>query len=149
MIVFILNFIFCIITALSTLITRLIFSTTAYLLVLIIQAFKVPGEAIHGALEQLGDSIKACFESLLQVLMEAIGSMISYGFDLLKEAVTESIVVTGSTMGGLAEITRNSLDEVIKSLPEIFNGFSEMLSTIVKDLWDNYIDALGYVTQNV
>ncbi|KAH7576397.1 hypothetical protein JRO89_XS01G0053200 [Xanthoceras sorbifolium] len=121
---------------------------TAYLLVLIIQAFKVPGEAIHGALDQLGDIIKACFEYFLEVLMEAIGSIISSGLDLLKEAVIESVTATGSTMGSLAEKSRDSLDVVMKSLPDILDGLWEMVSTIFKDLWDNYMDALGYVTQN-
>ncbi|KAL5862067.1 hypothetical protein ACOSQ4_003363 [Xanthoceras sorbifolium] len=148
MIVFFLNFIFFIITTLSNLITRLIFSVTAYLLVLIIQAFKVPGEVIHGALDQLGDIIKACFEYLLEVLMGAIGSIISSGLDLLKEAVIESVTATGSTMGSLAEKSRDSLDVVMKSLPDILDGLWDMVSTILKDLWDNYMDALGYVTQN-
>ncbi|KAJ4728429.1 Anti-sigma-I factor RsgI6 like [Melia azedarach] len=148
MVVFLLKFIFFFISTLSSLITRLIFSATAYLLVLFIQAFKVPGEAIQGALEQLADAIRSCFEYLWEILVEAIGSLISSAFDLFIQAVTESAVSSVSAVSDLAEKTRGSFDGLLKYLPEIFEGVAEFISNIAANLWKNYIDALAYVTEN-
>lgn len=147
MAVFLLKLIFFAVNALSYLVSRLIFTVTAYLVVLIIQAFKVPGQAAQGALEQVAEAIKGCFEYFLALVMEAISSLISTAFDLLIEAVTGSASVTGSAIGGLVEKTRTSLDELLKDLPDLVDGFSEMISTMLTDLWNNYKDAVGYVTE--
>nr|XP_034916018.1 uncharacterized protein LOC118049938 isoform X2 [Populus alba] len=47
------RFIFLAITALSSLVSRLIFSATAHLLVLIIQGCRLPGQAVQGGLQVL------------------------------------------------------------------------------------------------
>ncbi|EOX93812.1 hypothetical protein QQP08_003508 [Theobroma cacao] len=143
-----LKVLFCIVSTISNLVTRLMFSATAYLLVLLIHAFKVPGEALQGALEQLAEAIKACFEYLLELIIELTSSLISSGFDLFIEAVTSSASVSGAAFGTLVEKTRTSLDELLTDIPEIAEGFSEMISTVVADLWNNYKNALGYVTEN-
>lgn len=140
--------IFFAVNAISNLVSRLIFTVTAYVLVLIIQAFKVPGEAAHGALQQIAEAIKGCFEYLLEMIMEAISSLISSCFDLLTEVVTGSAAVTGSAVGGLVEKARNSFDGLLKDLPELANDFYEMVSTLISDLWNNYKEAVGYVTEN-
>ncbi|XWS47185.1 hypothetical protein CRYUN_Cryun14cG0131600 [Craigia yunnanensis] len=143
-----LKVIFCIVSTLSNLVTRLIFSATAYLLVLLIHAFKVPREALQGALEQLAEAIKACFEYILELIIEQTGSLISSVFDLFIEAVTSFASVSGEAFGTLVEKTRTSLEELLTGLPEIAEGFSEMISNVVTDLWNNYNSALEYVTEN-
>ncbi|XVF21325.1 hypothetical protein REPUB_Repub12eG0081300 [Reevesia pubescens] len=143
-----LNLIFFVVSTLSNLVTRLIFSATAYIVVLLIHAFKVPGEALQGALEQLAEAIKACFEYFLEMIIELTGSLISSVFDLFIEAVTSSAAISGEAFGTLVEKTRTSLEELLTDLPDIAEGFSEMISTVVTDLWNNCKDALGYVTEN-
>lgn len=143
-----LKVIFCIISTLSNLVTRLIFSATAYVLVLLIHAFKVPGEALQGALEQLAEAIKSCFEYFLELIIELTGSVISSFFNLFIEAVTSSASVSAATFAILVETTRTSLAELLTGLPEIAEGFSEMISNMVTDFWNNYKYALEYVTEN-
>ncbi|ESR50493.1 hypothetical protein KPL70_012197 [Citrus sinensis] len=148
MVVLLLKLIFFVIAAVSNLVTRLIFSSVAHLIVLLIHAFKVPGEAMQGALEQLAEAMRACVEYVSGIIIEAIGSLISSAFDLLKQGVTESAVMSGSAVVGLVEKTRDSFEGLLKDIPEIFEGLAEMISNIAADLWKNYIDALGYVTEN-
>ncbi|XVF81244.1 hypothetical protein PTKIN_Ptkin15bG0140100 [Pterospermum kingtungense] len=143
-----LKFLFFVISTLSNLITRLIFSATAYIIVLLIHAFKVPGEALQGALEQLAEAIKSCFEYFLEQIIELTGSIISSVFDLFIEAVTSSASVSAAAFATLVEKTRTSLAELLTGLPEIAEGFSEMVSNMVTDLWNNYKYALEYVTEN-
>ena len=148
MLALLLKVIFSIVSTLSNLVTRLIFSATAYLIVLLIHAFKVPGEALQGALEQLAEAIKACFEYVLELIIELTGSLISSVFDLFIQVVTSSASVSAEAFGTLMEKTRTSLEELLTDIPEIAEGFSEMISTVVTDLWNNYKYALGYVTEN-
>ncbi|WCJ37939.1 hypothetical protein M5689_019028 [Euphorbia peplus] len=148
MIVFIFRLIFFTINTLSNLISRVILTACAQLLVLFIQAFRVPGQAAHGALQQIGDAIKACFETILELIWEIISSIISSIFDAVIEAIMGSVSVTGSGIGSLVEKTRTSFDDLLKDLPELGQEFSEMVSTLVIDLLNNYKDAFGYVTEN-
>ncbi|GAV78210.1 hypothetical protein CFOL_v3_21678 [Cephalotus follicularis] len=149
MVAFIFNFIFSVVTTLANIITRLIFTTTAYLIVLLIHAFKVPGEALQTGMEYVGEVIRACFDYVFELAWEAISTLISTAFDNFVEAVTGSVSVTGSVFGDLVEKTRASLDGLLEDLPEIIGGLSEMIMTIVSDLWNNYKDALGYVAENI
>lgn len=79
--------------------------------------------------------------------MDAISALISTMFDYLKEGVTGSASVATSAIGGLIEKTKNSLDR-LTDFPEVFEGASEMVSEMVMDLWNNFKDALGYITEN-
>ncbi|GMY33834.1 Anti-sigma-I factor RsgI6 like [Fagus crenata] len=148
MAVFLLKIIFLAISTLSNFITRLFFTTIANLLIVLIHAFKVPGESMQGVLEQVGEAIKGCLEYFLELLIEVIKTIISSVFDALINGVTGSAAVTGSAIGGLVEKTRTSFEGLLNDFPEIIEGFSEMISTVVTDLWNNYKDALGYVTEN-
>ncbi|KAK9282453.1 hypothetical protein L1049_005371 [Liquidambar formosana] len=148
MVVFLLKIIFVALSTLSNLLSRLFFTLTAYLIVLFIHAFKVPGQAVQGALEQVGEFIKGCLEYLVEFIWEVITTIISTAFDLLKEGVFGSAAVTGTAIGGLVEKTRDSLAGLLKDLPEVFQGLSEMVSTVVSDLWNNYLEAVGYVKEN-
>ncbi|KAK9992966.1 hypothetical protein SO802_022669 [Lithocarpus litseifolius] len=147
MVVVILKFIFLAIITLANLTTKLFFTSIANLIVLI-HAFKVPGEALQGALEQVGEALKGCLEYVLELLIEVIKTIISTVFEALINGATGSAAVTGSAIGGLVEKTRTSFEGLLNDFPEIIEGFSEMVSTVVSDLWNNYKDALGYVTEN-
>nr|POF12097.1 hypothetical protein CFP56_08861 [Quercus suber] len=52
------------------------------------------------------------------------------------------------TIGVLVEKTRTSFEGFLNDFPEIMENFTKMVSTVVTDLWNNYKDALGYVTEN-
>ena len=148
MVVFLLKVIFLAISTLANFTTRLFFTAIANLLIVLIHAFKVPGESMQGVLEQVGEAIKGCLEYFLELLIEVIKTIISSVFDALINGVTGSAAVTGSAIGGLVEKTRTSFEGLLNDFPEIMEGFSEMISTVVTDLWNNYKDALGYVTEN-
>lgn len=149
MVFFLVRFIFLAITALSSLVSRLIFSTTAYLLVLIIQGCRLPGQAVQGGLQLIADAIRACFEYVLQFIVGEISSSATAALDLLIKGISGSAVLTGSALGGLVEKTRASLDGVLEnSLSQLAEDFRQMISTIMTDLWSNYKDAVGYFTEN-
>ncbi|PRQ25432.1 hypothetical protein RchiOBHm_Chr6g0283621 [Rosa chinensis] len=147
MALFLLKLIFFAVSLVSNLVSRLIFSTIAHLLVLLIHGFKLPGQAIHGGLGQVSEAIKSCLEYFLGLIMEAISALISTFFDYLIESVTGSAAVTTSTIWDLLEKTKTSLD-ALKSFQEAFEGLPEMIFNIVMDLWNNFKDALGYVVEN-
>ncbi|KAJ6687098.1 hypothetical protein OIU79_016765 [Salix purpurea] len=82
MFLFVVRFIFLAITALSSLVFRLIFSATAYLLVLIIQGCRLPSQAVQGGLQLIADATRACFELVLEFIVEKISSSTAAAFDL-------------------------------------------------------------------
>ncbi|KAK8611729.1 hypothetical protein V6N13_131772 [Hibiscus sabdariffa] len=53
--------------------------------------------------------------------------------------------------GGFRYVCREDtgIASLFAELPEIAEGFSEMVSTVVTDLWHNCMQALGYVKENV
>ncbi|KAG2672586.1 hypothetical protein I3843_13G041400 [Carya illinoinensis] len=148
MVIFLLKIIFLAITTSWNLLTRLLFTAVANLLVVSIHAFKVPGEAARGALEQVAEALRGCLEYFLELLIEAVKTLISTVFDALINGVSGSAVFAGSAIGGLVEQTRTNLEGLLTDVPELLESFSEMISTMVSDLWNNYKDALGYVTEN-
>ncbi|GMI85683.1 hypothetical protein HRI_002237600 [Hibiscus trionum] len=148
MLAILLKLVFSIVSTLANLVTWSIFTATAYCVVLLINAFKVPGEALHVALEKLAEAIRTCLEYFLDLVVELTGSLISSGFKLLIDTVTSSASSSGAAFGELVEKTRTSLQELLTDLPEIAEGFSEMVSTVVRDLWKNCMEAMGYVTGN-
>ncbi|KAJ6710977.1 F21O3.2 PROTEIN [Salix koriyanagi] len=143
------EFIFLAITALSSLVFRLIFSATAYLLVLIIQGCRLPSQAVQGGLQLIADATRACFELVLEFIVEKISSSTAAAFDLLIEGISASAALTGSALEGLVEKTRNSLHGVLEnSLSQLAEDFGEMISAIMTALWNNYKDAVRYFTEN-
>ena len=149
MVLFLLNLVFLVLSLLLNVVSRLIFTTAAHLLVLTIQAFKLPGQAIQGALEQLGNVIRVCLEYLVELGIEATTTLISSLFDLVKDGVSGSAAATGSAIGGLMENTRASFDSLIKDFPVVFEGFTELLATAATDQWNNCKDAIGYILENL
>lgn len=149
MVLLLLNLVFLVLSMLLNVVSRLIFTAAAHLLVLTIQAFKLPGQAIQGALEQLGNVIRACLEYLVELGIEATTALISSLFDLIKDGVSGSAAATGSAIGGLMENTRASFDSLIKDFPEVFEGFTELLATAATDQWNNCKDAIGYILENL
>lgn len=59
--------------------------------------------------------------------------LISISYDFVKESKEN-----------FKEKTRSWLDGLLTDFPEVFDGFSEIISTMVTDLWNIYKDALGY-----
>lgn len=59
--------------------------------------------------------------------------LISVFFDFVKESKEN-----------FEEKTKTWLDGLLTDFPEVFYGLSEIISTMVTDLWNIYKDALGY-----
>ncbi|KAM1137462.1 hypothetical protein FF1_035420 [Malus domestica] len=151
MVVFLLKLIFFALSFISNLVTRLIFSATAHILVLLIQGFRTPGQAIHGTLQLVTEVIKSCSEYFAGLVMEAISATISTFFDFLKGSVTGFAGITTSAIVGLVEKTKTSLESVdglLTDYPEVSKGFSEMVYRIVNNTWNDFKDAFEYVTEN-
>lgn len=100
------------------------------------------------AIEQLSEGIKSFTESFFVSLVEVIGNFFSTLFDLIKEGISVSADAIGSALGVLMEQTGNSVVGLLKGLALVFEGFAGMVSTIITDLWNNLMDATGYVTKN-
>lgn len=143
-----LKLVFYTISTITNLISRLIFSTTAFFLVVLIQAFKVPGGATRGIIEQAAEAIKSVSEYVLGLIIDVISTIISFIFDTIKDVIIESIVSGSSAVADLVDQTKTSLEGLLNDVPEIIEGFSEMVTTMVSDLWNNCMEALGYVQEN-
>ncbi|GLU03874.1 hypothetical protein SLE2022_210460 [Rubroshorea leprosula] len=144
MIVLFFNAIFFLFTTLSTILARL-FVFSIYLFVQAIQVFKVPGETIQGGLEQVAEFIKTCFEFVFGIIIEIISAIVSALLDNVKEAIKGSAAEMVSKVVDLMENTRNSLDGLLKDLPEIGESFLQMIQTVIETLWDGYKDSVKYL----
>ncbi|CAN4093734.1 unnamed protein product [Withania somnifera] len=143
-----LNTVFSTLGTLFSFIISLLFSTSACAFVLMIQALKVPGEAIQTGLQAVRDTFKACLECLLDLLLHVLSTAASSFFDLLKSNLVEGLSTMISTMGEVIEKLRNSSEELSKELMLVFQGLQQTISKIVEDLLKNYMDAVKYVIEN-
>lgn len=144
-----LKLIFFITSSLSNLITRLVFSATAHVLVQMIQALKVPGEGSQQVLEQVKNLIRACLEYLMGVIIKVVTSVFSSLFDLVKEGVVSSSSGLAGALTELVEKSKTSLEDVVQQVPEMLDAFLEMVGNITADLWNNGNNAVSYVAENV
>ncbi|GKV34037.1 hypothetical protein SLEP1_g42462 [Rubroshorea leprosula] len=144
MIVLFFDAIFFLFTTLSTILARL-FVFSIYLFVQAIQVFKVPGETIQAGLEQVAEFIKTCFEFVFGIIIEIISAIVSALLDNVKEAIKGSAAEMVSKVVDLMENTRNSLDGLLKDLPEIGESFLQMIQTVIETLWDGYKDSVKYL----
>ncbi|KAH6784899.1 hypothetical protein C2S52_009858 [Perilla frutescens var. hirtella] len=149
MAVFLLKLVFSILSALSNMATRLIFTTAAHVAVQMIQALKVPGERSQRILDHVKSMITTCMEWFLNLAVDAITSALSSVFDFVKEGVFSSSSGLTGAVAGLLEKSRTSLDEALKDIPEVLEAFSEMVGKIITDFLSNCSDAVAYVTENV
>lgn len=148
MLVLLLKPITFLVTTLWSLLTRVIFNTIAYTIVLFIQGLKSSGEGSLGIFQQVADIIRVCFEFILQLLIGSINSIVSLVFDAVKDIITGSVSATGSMVAELAEKMKTSFEESLKEVPELFEEVFDMVSNMVSELWNNYKEAVGYVTGN-
>ncbi|KAJ6390001.1 hypothetical protein OIU77_024266 [Salix suchowensis] len=110
---------------------------------------RLPSQAVQGGLQLIADATRACFELVLEFIVEKISSSTTAAFDLLIEGISASAALTGSALEGLVEKTRNSLHGVLEnSLSQLAEDFGEMISAIMTALWNNYKDAVRYFTEN-
>ncbi|KAK9055629.1 hypothetical protein SSX86_026714 [Deinandra increscens subsp. villosa] len=128
------NIIFSAITLIANLLSRLLFTVTAFLLVIAIQGLKVPGEALQSAMEQIGGLIRSCVEYLLEIILEVISEIVGFVFDLVKETVFGSVAATGAAVGGLVEKTRSGFDGLTEEIPAVVEGAVEMVTTMLTNL---------------
>ncbi|CAJ2670106.1 unnamed protein product [Trifolium pratense] len=148
MLVLLLKPITFVVITLWSLLTRLIFNTIAYTIVLLIQGLRTSGEGSLGIFQQLADIIRTCFEFILQIIIDSMSSIVSLAFDVLKDIITGSVSATGSIAAGLAEKLKTSFEESFEQVPELFGELSEMMSNMVTELWNNCMEAVEYVTGN-
>ncbi|CAI9107357.1 OLC1v1006688C1 [Oldenlandia corymbosa var. corymbosa] len=150
MVIFFLNLVLWAITTLLNIITWLIFNTAAHLLVLAIRGCKIPGQAIQGALEQLGNVIRTCLVYLLELSMNSMMAFVSSLFDAMKQGITDSATGAGSALGSLMEEMRGSLENLIKEIaPQVIEGFTDLITNVVVNLWNSYKEAVAYVLENM
>ncbi|KAL8500964.1 hypothetical protein ACS0TY_020521 [Phlomoides rotata] len=149
MAVVLLKLVFSTLSALSNMITRLIFTTAAHVVVQMIQALKIPCKNSQRVLDQVKDMMRTCLEYLLDLIIKAITTVLSSLFDLVKEGVLNSSYGLVAAVTGLVVMSKTSLDDAVKDVPEVLEAFTDMVGKIVADLWNNCNDALAYVKDNV
>ncbi|GAB4830294.1 hypothetical protein Ancab_019931 [Ancistrocladus abbreviatus] len=148
MVVFFFKLIFLTVSAISNMISRVIFSALAQVIVLMVNSFKGSGEVTKGVLSQATDLIRSIFEYIIGFIIDAINNIITTIFDAIKDGIFEAFTLTTSTIGEIMENTRNSMADLFSDIPEVVNGFSEMITTMISDLWSNCMEALGYIKEN-
>ncbi|KAK7373584.1 hypothetical protein VNO80_06999 [Phaseolus coccineus] len=149
MLVLLLKSVIFVVLTLWSLLTRLIFNTIGSIFVLLLQGLKGSSEGTVGIFQTFAEGIRACFEFILQLVISLISSIVSKVFDIVIESVIGSVTASGSVAAELAEQLKTSLDESINQvLPQVFEELLNMTSEMVKESWNNYIGAVGYVQEN-
>ncbi|KAK9757206.1 hypothetical protein RND81_01G148000 [Saponaria officinalis] len=148
MVAILFNLVYYTINTITNVITKVIFSTTAYFFVVMFQAFKVPGEATKGILERVAEFIRWTLEYTFEVIIDVISTLIVTIIEKIKDGIVEIIVSGSSATGNIIDQTKSSLEGLIKDVSEIIQGFAEMIFTLVYDLWNNYFEAIDYVKEN-
>ncbi|GFP93511.1 hypothetical protein PHJA_001495500 [Phtheirospermum japonicum] len=149
MVVILLKLVLFVLSMLSNVLAQLVFTIMAQIVVHLIQALKVSGDASQHFIEQVKNVIRSCLEYLLDVVIEMITTLLSSLFDIVKEGVLTSSSGLAGVVAGLVEKSKTSLDNFLQDVPEVLEALIDMVGKIVTDLWNNCNDAVSYVTENV
>ncbi|GAA0169158.1 hypothetical protein LIER_23702 [Lithospermum erythrorhizon] len=148
MLILLIKIILSFISTFLSLVCSLILASISRFLVLFIQAFRVPGQAIQGILDILANIIKSWVEYLVEILLKAIYYVISSMFDHLVEAISGSAVSTGSTIVELVGKLRETFESLFIEAPEVGEVTTNLITNLLENLFDNYKDAIGYILEN-
>ncbi|CAN1269415.1 hypothetical protein LINPERPRIM_LOCUS13576 [Linum perenne] len=150
MIIILIRLIFFTINTFTNIISFLILNITSSFLILILQGLRVPGQAVQTGLNHVAEGLKSVAQYFLQLVWEALGSLVSAVIEAVFDAIIGSISATGSAVGGIVEMARESAEVMVKEyLPEIGKEVSELAVKVVSDVLENYKDAIGLVVENV
>lgn len=128
-----------VVVTLWSVLTCIIFNTIAFTFGLLLQSLKGSSEGTLGIFQIFSESIKACFEFILQLVFKLLSSVASKVFDIVIEKVTESLATSLTTSTELLEKLKTALDEPVNEiLPKVFEELFNMAIMIVKELWKNY-----------
>jgi len=143
------NLIFLTISLLSSSISYVIFHVAACSFVLFVQTFKIPGEAINALIKLVRDTAESFVPKLCKVVVDVITEVFTILFDLAKGRVIRISDSISLNIGDVREKGMPWFDQFLKEWPKVFEGFIDMLSTMVSGLWNNYKGALYYVYQKL
>ncbi|KAK9159896.1 hypothetical protein Syun_006237 [Stephania yunnanensis] len=149
MAVLLLKILFSALSSLANIISSLTLTLLHCFLALVIQALSVPGGVTNIVIRLLSSLIKVLFENLIELLMEGISFLISLVFDLVVEILSGTVYVGTNATVGLVGLAKTALNGLCEEFLEVFKGFFEMICRIMVDLWNNYMDAVSYVKENV
>ncbi|KZV25718.1 hypothetical protein F511_04779 [Dorcoceras hygrometricum] len=108
---------------------------------------RLQGEGSQIVLEQVRDMIRASLQYMLGFLIQEIITIISSLFGLVKDEISNISSGMASASVGLIEKLRTSFYGAV-DFPEALNAFLQMIGEILKGLWKNCMDAVGYVAEN-
>ncbi|KAH7670465.1 hypothetical protein IHE45_10G028800 [Dioscorea alata] len=148
MALFLLRLFFWGLGTIASIASLIILKTTAVLIVLFIHLFKLPSMALNNLLDQFAILVRSGVEYLIGLLLNSVWSLISGSFDLITGTAADSVSHTSSVLMELMEDTRGALDDLAEIFPEIFSSASEMVGSVIINLWSYYKDAVGYVMEN-
>ncbi|CAN7048860.1 hypothetical protein BRARA_G00564 [Brassica rapa] len=139
------NLIFSTVTFLCNSISYVIFHVAACSFCLFVQTFKIPGEAIYALIKLVRDTSESCFLKLCKLGVDVISEMFTTLFDLAKGRAMKISDLILLTIGNVSEKGMPWLNQFLEEWPKVFDGFVEMVLTVVSGLWNNYKDSLYYV----
>lgn len=100
-------------------------------------------------LEQVAAMIKGYMKVFIeQIVYEVLMSLMFNGFDVVKQAVMGSGGFTKEVVAGVVEQMSSWIGKMMEDVPEIMEGVKEVISTVMIDLWKNYVEAVVYVKEN-
>ena len=82
--------------------------------------------------------------------MEGISTLLSSLLNAIINGIVDTIVSESSAVGELIHQIMNSFEALLNNVVsyEIIQGFAQMVSTLIFDVLNNCIQALGYVNKN-
>nr|DAD24152.1 TPA_asm: hypothetical protein HUJ06_025615 [Nelumbo nucifera] len=127
----------------------LIFHGAAYLFVFLITVLRCPGQIINCVLT---DYFKPLVKNSFDLAVGEMTSLAFTAFNNSKETFSSwastNITCSNATQE-LQIILNDTICWVSNNFSEIGESFSEMVYLIAKNVWNNYVNAIGFVRQNV
>ncbi|ERN10091.1 hypothetical protein AMTRI_Chr06g172910 [Amborella trichopoda] len=138
-----------VITTIVDLLTKAIFQGAAFVVVAAIQVLKGPGQAVGFILDQLNDFIPTVTGYFTDMAKEAVSSLLSTCFDIVKEGISGTISLATSGATDMADQMKGGFDFLVEQGQEVVAAISEMVGSVVESIWNNYVEAVGYVMEKV
>uniref|UniRef100_A0A0A8YNB4 Uncharacterized protein n=1 Tax=Arundo donax TaxID=35708 RepID=A0A0A8YNB4_ARUDO len=143
------NLALCLLCSCVELVTMVLLRGLALLLVAVVQLLRLPGQAGAAAIDATKGALDAAAEFVLGVARDVVSAVVSAFFEFLWSVVTGAAELAASAVTELLEAARDGGEEAAKLLAAALEGAADAAAAAVAKVWENYVDALGLVVDNL
>ena len=114
-----------------------------------VDLLRLPGQAADAALEATKGALEATVEFVFNLAWDVAATVVSAFLESLWSVVAGTAKLAASAVGEMIEAAQDYGEGAAKALAEALEGAADAVAGTLIKLWEDYMDALLHVLQNL